>query len=232
MAKNSSRGSSSRPRRLAGTTSPARPSDEPAADRTPEPTPEPTPQPPGEPQINAPAEPDDRLLGTPLVTRVLLAALLVVSVVVAVEAFVLLRDDDPAPAAPSAERPVVVGEQVFGPAVEAAGQSVQVLFGGGWETYDEDLEQARALMTDEFAEEYLSTKEDVREPFVEARTQVDVRLSAQGVVRASASQVQVLVFFDQITSKADEQTSFSQYRALVTMVDTAEGWLVSQVETE
>jgi Mce-associated membrane protein len=87
-------------------------------------------------------------------------------------------------------------------------------------------------MTDEFAETYLATKDDVREEFVADRTEVQVRVLGQSVSRASASSVQALLFFNQYVTKRGEQTSFSEYRALVTVVDTPDGWLVSDIETQ
>ncbi|MEE3127706.1 MAG: hypothetical protein VX494_10900 [Actinomycetota bacterium] len=160
----------------------------------------------------------------------LVAVITLLTATVVVEAVVLWRDDDGASV--SAERPVVVPERTWRPAVEAAAQGAQIVLGASWETYDEGIERARGVMTDEFAETYLATKEDVREDFVDQRTEVEVRVLGQAVTRATGSTVQALLFFNQYVTKKGAQTSFSEYRALVTVVDTPDGWLIDQIDTQ
>ncbi len=161
---------------------------------------------------------------------VLVAVIVLLTAAVVVEAVVLWRDDDRAGV--TAERPVVVPERTWRPAVEAAAQGAQIVLGASWETYDEGIERARGVMTDEFAETYLATKEDVREDFVDQRTEVEVRVLGQAVTRATGSTVQALLFLNQYVTKKGAQTSFSEYRALVTVADTPDGWLIDQIDTQ
>ncbi|MBU2073208.1 MAG: hypothetical protein KJ938_02105, partial [Actinobacteria bacterium] len=161
----------------------------------------------------------------------LVAVVAALTVVVAVEAVVLWRGDEPS-ATVSAERPVVVPERTWRPAVEAAAQGAEIVLGASWESYDEGIDRARGVMTDEFADTYLATKEDVREEFVDQRTEVEVRVLGQAVTRATGSSVQALLFFNQYVTKKGAQTSFSEYRALVTVVDTPDGWLIDQIDTQ
>ena len=54
-------------------------------------------------------------------------------------------------------------------------------------------------------------------------------------MQASAEQVQALLFLDQYVEKrvdGEPTTDFAQYRALVTVVHTDQGWLVSDIETQ
>ena len=58
---------------------------------------------------------------------------------------------------------------------------------------------------------------------------------AQGVVQASPAQVQALLFLNQYVEKVQDgkpRTAYAQYRALVTVVHTDQGWLVSNIETK
>lgn len=160
----------------------------------------------------------------------LVAVIALLTAAVVVEAVVLWRDDDRANV--SADRPVVVPERTWRPAVEAAAQGAEIVLGAAWETYDDDIERARGVMTDEFAETYLATKEDVREDFVDQRTEVEVRVLGQAVTRATGSSVQALLFLNQYVTKKGAQTSFSEYRTLVTVVDTPDGWLIDQIDTQ
>ena len=54
----------------------------------------------------------------------------------------------------------------------------------------------------------------------------------EAVTRATGSTVQALLFLNQYVTKKGAQTSFSEYRALVTVVDTPDGWLIDQIDTQ
>ena len=57
----------------------------------------------------------------------------------------------------------------------------------------------------------------------------------QSVVQASPEQVQTLLFLNQYVEKVENgepRTDYAQYRALVTLVNTDQGWLVSDIETK
>ena len=55
---------------------------------------------------------------------------------------------------------------------------------------------------------------------------------AQGVVHATRTEVQALVFLNQYVSKDGGDTTYTPYRALVTVVHTDRGWLVSALDTK
>ena len=58
---------------------------------------------------------------------------------------------------------------------------------------------------------------------------------AQGVVRANRTQLQALVFLNQIVTRVragEPETVLTPYKVLVTMVHTDKGWLVSNLETD
>jgi Mce-associated membrane protein len=72
----------------------------------------------------------------------------------------------------------------------------------------------------------------VKQDVLDTKTEVQVRIVAQGVVRANTSQVQALLFLNQYSSKDGGKTTYTPYRALVTMVHTKSGWLVSGLDTQ
>ena len=87
-------------------------------------------------------------------------------------------------------------------------------------------------MTPAFAKEYRQTAEDIKDEFVKAKTELEARVVAQGVVHATRTEVQALVFLNEYVSKDQGDTTYTPYRALVTVVHTENGWLVSAIDTK
>lgn len=162
----------------------------------------------------------------------LVAAIVVLLLVAAAEIFYLTRDDSETI---SAARPVVTGELTHRAAVEAAAQSTVEILSTSYEDYDEQVDEATAKMTDDFAEEYRATADGIRDRFVDQQTKLQFEAVGQSVVQASPEQVQALVFLNQYVEKVvdgEPRTDYAQYRALVTVVHTDHGWLVSDIETK
>lgn len=195
-----------------------------AAEKT---TPPPPEDPPAEPPVAEPPGPGGRGL-----TIGLSVAVVLLTVVGAIEVLLLARDDDPTV---SASRPVVVGDATRAEAVRTAAQSTEEILSTSFEDYDEQVEQATAKMTETFAAEYRETSDGIRDRFLDQRTKLQVKAVGQSVVQASPEQVQALLFLDQYVEKREKgqpTTDFAQYRALVTVVRTDQGWLVSDIETQ
>ncbi len=171
-------------------------------------------------------------LGGRRTTIALLLAVLVLLLVAVGEVIFLTRDATPTV---SAARPVVTGDLTHRAAVEAAARSTEEILSTSYENYDEQVDQATAKMTDAFAAQYRETSAGIRDRFVAHKTRLQVKAIAQGVVQASPAQVQALLFLDQYVEKTENgqpRTDYRQYRALVTVVHTDQGWLVSDVETQ
>lgn len=165
-------------------------------------------------------------------TIALLVAVLVLLLAGAGEVVYLTRDATPTV---SAARPVVTGDLTHRAAVEAAARSTEEILSTSYENYDEQVDQATAKMTDAFAAQYRETSAGIRDRFVANKTRLQVKAIAQGVVQASPAQVQALLFLDQYVEKTENgqpRTDYRQYRALVTVVHTDQGWLVSNIETQ
>ena len=161
-------------------------------------------------------------------TGLLAVCSLVLAGVVVGEAWYVWGVSDPAP---SAARPVVIGDIASRSAVEAAAQDAAAIFSVSWQDYDAHLDRAAGLMTDSFAAAYRSTAAPVRARVVSSRTRTTTRVAAAGVVRASPDEVQALLFLDQRVVAGSGAPSYNARRALVTMVRTDRGWLVGNVQT-
>lgn len=163
-------------------------------------------------------------------TIALVLAIVVLTAVALLQAAYLwgpLKDDPKV----SSQRPVLVTTPVHRSAVDTAKVAVEKLTARSYQTYDEQVDEATAMMTTAFAETYRETTDQVKDEFVAAETEVTVSVEAQAVMTASDNQVEALIFLTQFTAKKGEETAFTPYRIKVTMIDTDQGWLVSDVET-
>lgn len=190
--------------------------------------PEPTPVEPVETSTQ-PSERTRRVLGSGRATIALVVALVLLVGALAAEGWYLKLREDPIV---SASRPVVTGEIAHRAAVEAASQSVTDILTYGYQDFDAQIDEATAQMTDSFAQQFRDTAEDIKGDFVADRTEQEVKIVAASVVQASAQQVRALLFLDQYVAKAGKGTAVTPYRALVTVVHTDSGWLVSDIETQ
>lgn len=230
----SSRTPTPRPRRVAGRATPAGPAPEPSEE---------TEAPESPPETEAPGSPQ-RDLGNLFASRRTTAVLATATLVLALVAGGLgiwwwQHEDDPVPpratdgaiAVPEG-RPVLLSASDAQVAVAAAAEAASTIVATSYKDYDEQVEEAAALMTEAFAEEYRQTAEDVKQKILDTKTEVQVTIVAQGVVRANTSEVQALLFLNQYSSKNGGKTTYTPYRALVTVVHTESGWLVSDLDTQ
>jgi Mce-associated membrane protein len=223
-----------------------RPTGEPAVEPSGEPALAPVAEPPEPPEPSPPVVEGEQALEPPptgaaakepptaptagvRTTLVLVVAIVLLVGVAAAEAWYLWLREDPVV---SSARPVVTGEVAHRSAVEAASEAADEIVSTSYRNYDEQVEQAVGKMTDGFAARYRQTAEDVRGEFVDAKKEVQVEVAAAGVVRASGTQVEALLFLNQYVTTDGRDTSYTPYRALVTVVDTDQGWLVSDIETQ
>jgi len=217
----SSRNPTPRPRRVAGRAQ--RAGDSPAVV---EPVETSAAKAPAEPPV---VEPE----AAPPANRATLALVLAIVVLVAVALLEVaylwgpLKDDTKV----SAARPVVISEAAHRSVVDTAAQAAVKFSGRSYETYDEQVDQATAMMTTSFAEEYRQTTDQVREEWIAQQTVVIAELEAQAVMTASDKQVEALVFLTQFIERKGAQTAVTPFRLKVTMIQTDDGWLVSDVES-
>jgi len=161
----------------------------------------------------------------------ILVALVVVLGLVAGGLFALDASRDEDPAKPS-KQPVVIGADDATAGVDAAAKAAEKILTRSYQDYDQQVEDATALMTDAFAKEFQQTAGDVEDEFVAAKTDQQARVVAQGVVHATRTEVQALVFLNQYVSKDAGDTTYTPYRVLVTVLHTDRGWLVSGLDTK
>jgi len=144
-------------------------------------------------------------------------------------------DDSYVPLTVPSGRPVVLNEVAVQEGVDAAAGAAQIMFARDFKSYDDGVDNAVTLMTDDFAQQYRATTDDVRREFINNKTQVQIRVVAQSVVRATDTELEALVFLNMFTIKgvgADASTTYTPYRAVLKMVHTDTGWLVDGVDTK
>jgi Mce-associated membrane protein len=138
---------------------------------------------------------------------------------------------DDATAKPSTQ-PVVISGDDANAGVDAAAKAAEKILTRTYQDYDQQVDEAAALMTPSFAKEFRRTAGDVERDFVAAKTDQQARVVAQGVEHATRTEVQALVFLNYYVSKDGGDTTYTAYRALVTVVHTDRGWLVSAIDTK
>jgi Mce-associated membrane protein len=205
------------------------------------PDPEPEPELEPEPEVEQATAPPVGFVGSPRTTRTLLILVVVLAVAtLAGGIFLWVHDDDEvstasdtgSPFEADAETPVRITGEDAQVAVAAAAQAAYTIVATSYEDYAAQVDEAAELMTPTFAEEYRRTADDVADAIVSSKTEVQVSVVAQGVVRADQEQVQALVFLNQFVTKDGKEPVFTPYRALVTVVNTDQGWLVSDLDTK
>ena len=229
----SSRAPVSRPRRVAGRSTAPEPATEPATE--PETEPETEPADPAEvPSSDADSESASQGLGalfdSPRASRILVSLVAVLALAAGgLFAWDALRGEEPT--RPSTQ-PVLIGSDDATAAVDEAAKAAETIVATSYQDYDQQVDEATALMTDGFAKDYRRTAEDIKPDFVSAKTVIEARVVAQGVVHATRTEVQALVFLNQYVTKDGGDTTYTPYRALVTVVHTDRGWLVSALDTK
>jgi Mce-associated membrane protein len=135
-------------------------------------------------------------------------------------------------AAQPSSQPVVISGDDATAGVDAAAKAAEKILTRSYQDYDKQVDEATALMTPAFAKQFRETAGDVEQQFVKDKTDQQARVVAQGVVHATRTEVQALVFLNYYVSKDGGDTTYTAYRALVTVVHTDRGWLVSGIDTK
>lgn len=173
-------------------------------------------------------------------------AVCVLLVAGAAEVLFLQRDDDtnsttPVAAQPSdsasadvtVDQPVQVSQDEWLAVVAQSATAATTILSAdstSADGYDAQVDAGAKLMTDPFAEEFRTTKADVKQDFLAAKTKVSVDISWQGVVSATPQEVKTLLFLTQSTTKGGTGLTAVQFRVTVTMLNTPDGWLVADLQ--
>jgi Mce-associated membrane protein len=230
----SSRGATPRPRKIAGQSmttrsdAPEELHEEPLGEIDREPWPE----------DDAPG-----MLASPKATRVLITVLAALALVLAAQGVWWVVADEPertvarddaAVVVPSG-RPVVADELAVLEGVEAAAKAAKEIVAVDHRKYDDEVEAAAELMTADFEKQYRATAGDIEKQFVAQQTRVQVNVVGQGVVRANRTELEALIFLNQVVERVRDkkpETVVTPFKVLVKMVHTDQGWLVDGLETD
>ena len=155
---------------------------------------------------------------------------LVVLLLVALAAEVVHALTRPEPTATD-ERPVVLAPVTADAAVRAAAGSTAEILSYGFEDLGAQVEAAASRMTPELAAEFRQRVLAGRESLIAQRATQQAEVLEAGVVSATPTRAEVLVFLDRRVAKAGEGTTVRPYRVLVTVVRRGGVWLVSDIET-
>lgn len=124
-------------------------------------------------------------------------------------------------------------EATRGDALQAARQRLPEMLSYDYRSLDADLATARAALTGPFHREYSELQRTAVRPAAAAqKISTKTSVSAAGVVRASAREVVVLAFINQVTRSERQSTPrIDGARVRVTMRHLGDRWLVSRLDT-
>jgi Mce-associated membrane protein len=104
----------------------------------------------------------------------------------------------------------------------------QAIFSYDYRTFDAAVANARSYLTGGFLDDYLKTTTGLKATAVQAQAVVQAQVSAVGVVDASSTEVDVLVYLNQYRRNANiTGEKVDQNRVVLSMVRTSDGCRVS-----
>lgn len=188
----------------------------------PEPTTEPVPEP--APPAAEPAdavEPEEAPARGGAVPGWLLAGLAVLVVLLAVATGYLLTQPSDGDIADGASQ-----------AQGAAERAATVVLAYDYRTLDQDQREAGALMTASYREKYDDLFTQIAANAPDLKVVVTADVVASGLVRVGADRVQVLVFVNRPTTRADDaEPVIYRDQVVMTMVESDGTWLVDDMDT-
>jgi Mce-associated membrane protein len=110
----------------------------------------------------------------------------------------------------------------------AATPASQAIFSYDYRTYDAGVASALSFITGAFVKDYAATTANLKATAVQAQAVVQAEVSAAGVIDASPTGVDVLVYLNQYRRNANiTGEKVDQNRVVLTMVRTSNGCKVS-----
>lgn len=139
---------------------------------------------------------------------------------------------------------VVVGALVVGPpnspvtetepgrraALEAARERTSALTAYDYRRLDADFAGVLATATGQFAEDYRSTSEQLRQAFTMEQAVATVKVVGAGLEAYAPERAVAIVALDQVIATKDAPPRTERNRIRMTLVQPADTWLVERVE--
>ncbi|WP_433615056.1 hypothetical protein ACQP2P_10430 [Dactylosporangium sp. CA-139114] len=110
----------------------------------------------------------------------------------------------------------------------AANAAAQAIFSYDYRSFDASVANGKGFTTGDFADEYAQTTAALKSNAVAEQAIVRASVSATGVVTATASRVELLLYVDQYRRNANiTGEKVDQNRVVLTMIPIAGAWKVS-----
>jgi Mce-associated membrane protein len=178
----------------------------------------------GEPDRSAPTPRPDRG-GPPTWVLAVLAGLLVAAL--ALDGFVVWREVNQHRAQEEAAR-AMHSAVIQAPAV--AERSAEALLSFQHDTVQQDVAEARRLLSDRYAPDYISSIEASEGVAAQTKATVSAEVLSSGVVEASGERADILLFVNQTTKAPGQESRTALNRVVFTMVPRESGWLVDEIK--
>jgi Mce-associated membrane protein len=114
-------------------------------------------------------------------------------------------------------------------ALAAATPAAKAIFSYDYRNFDASVANGRAFVTGKFADEYGQTTSTLKATAVTEQAVVVAEVSAAGVVKASADQVELLLYLNQYRRNVNTAgEKVDQNRVVLELVPVDGGWKVSR----
>ncbi len=123
-------------------------------------------------------------------------------------------------------------EQAAEQAQAAAEQAIAPVLSYDYRDMDKSAAAARSYLTPDFTKQYEKLFATLENNAPETKTVVNAEVLASSVVRATPEQVDVFLFVNQVTQKAESEEQVYRNQVTVTMKRVDDTWLIDSLNTQ
>jgi Mce-associated membrane protein len=115
--------------------------------------------------------------------------------------------------------------------IAAATQLGETALSYSWNSFDQDMKAAEAVMTPGFRQQYDKAMAKVRDQTLKNHLTIEATVVASSAVTASDRQVKALVFVDQVTStRGSQREGIDRNRVILTLTRGAGDWQIAAMK--
>lgn len=128
--------------------------------------------------------------------------------------------------------PEAVSDDDRSGAVDFAERAAVEVVDNDHERYDAEVDEATALMTEDYAKKYRTTSDGVAADYARDQIVVEAEVAGSGLVGIDPERATVLVFLNQVSTAVGRDPAAVPYRLSLSLVRVDGSWLLDEVMTD